>query len=132
MGESPFLHFSICVEDQASLAEMAYRVSHALGCFLRYSTANGKEFNELSPGTEASILGLRIILQEWPVRPPGEPRRYLLRGVSLDDEDPGASEYVDISGYIIGILSRRTKNEWYVPELDEVLTEMAKDERSTE
>lgn len=119
------VNFQIRINDTANLEEIGLRVSKALNCTFTPSEANEFEGDE---ALETEILGMWITLNYYPDLPEKQIRNYRLTGdVPENIKIPWGDKVIDISEYILGVLTRVDSNEWYIPEMNEKLSEAGLD-----
>jgi len=119
------VNFQIRINDTANIEEIGLRVSKALNCTFTPSEANEFEGDE---ALETKILGMWITLNYYPDLPEGQRRNYRLTGdVPENIKMPWGDETIDISEYILGVLTRVDSNEWYIPDMNEKLSEAGLD-----
>ncbi|MEP6519603.1 hypothetical protein [Microcoleus vaginatus] len=119
------VNFQIRINDTANIEEIGLRVSKALNCTFTPSEANEFEGDE---ALETKILGMWITLNYYPDLPEGQMRNYRLTGdVPENIKMPWGDETIDISEYILGVLTRVDSNEWYIPDMNEKLSEAGLD-----
>jgi hypothetical protein len=117
----PQVSFQIRINDTANLEEIGLRVSQALNCTFTASEADEFEGDE---ALEAKVLGIWITLNYSPDVPEGEMRNYRLTGdVPENMKLPWSEEIINISQYILGVLTRFDSNKWYIADLNEKLRE---------
>ena len=121
----PLVSFHVRTHDQMTLAEMAERVTRALGVDLVPSTSH--MFRE-THALEGSCLGMWITLSYWPPSEEGQPRRYQVAGESAEDVRKEWTHRVDISDFVAEVLCRRDRRAWYVPTLDELKRDVMLDQ----
>jgi hypothetical protein len=115
------INFQVRINDNASLSEIGSRVGKVLDCNFTQSEAEEFEGDE---ALETRVLGIWITLNFYPNLPEGEIRNYRLVGdVPEDIEMPWNDEIINISEYILGILTRQDKPGWYIPQMKELLNE---------
>jgi hypothetical protein len=118
---NPRLNFRVRIKDRASMAEIGNRITRALGC--QFFPSHAKHF-EGREALAAEVLGLHITLSYWPEVPEEATRTYTLLGVTAEDEkEPWGDCSIQISEYLVGVLTRRDSRDWYIPSLQELLNE---------
>jgi hypothetical protein len=119
------VNFQIRINDTANLEEIGLRVSKALSCSFTPSEANEFEGDE---ALETEVLGMWVTLNYYPVLPEGQMRNYRLTGdVPENIKMPWSDEVINISEYILGVLIRVDSKQWYIPDLNEKLSEAGLD-----
>ncbi|MEH2258767.1 hypothetical protein [Nostoc sp.] len=116
----PQISFQVRIYERASLAEMGARVGKALQC--NFTPSDAKLFDE-DEVLEATSLGLSIILSQDIEVHEGENHKYYLMGSLKGDlEAMWDIEYqiINISEYILGVLTKYDKGKWYIPDLKEL------------
>ncbi|HEY9804206.1 MAG TPA: hypothetical protein V6D25_27995 [Leptolyngbyaceae cyanobacterium] len=116
----PQISFQVRINESASLAEMGERVGKALECNFTSSDAKFFESDEV---LEAQFLGLSITLSCETEVPEGENNKYYLMGTlkgELESIWDIESPIINISEYILGVLTKYDKGEWYIPDLKEL------------
>lgn len=115
------INFQVRINDSASLREISLRVSQALNCSFTPSEAEEFEGDE---ALEAELFGLWITLSYSSNSLKGDIRNYRLVGdVPEDINHPWSDEVINISKYVLGLLTRRDKAGWYIPDDKELLAE---------
>lgn len=121
----PQIGFQVRIDERASLLEMGERVEQVLQC--RFTPhRSGSDSFDYEEILEANCLGLWITLSCDAQIPEGEIRNYCLMGLIRGDlEARWESEpsLLNISEYILGLLKMLDKDEWYIPDLQEIYTE---------
>jgi hypothetical protein len=116
--DHPRLNFIVRIQDRASITELGHRITRVLGC--QFVQSNAKCF-EGREAFEGEVLGIRITLAYWPEAPEGNIRTYTLSGVTPSDErEPWGDHSIQISEYLVGVLTRRDSRNWYIPSLQEL------------
>lgn len=108
--------FQIRIKDNSSLTEMASRVEQALNC--HFTPVQGKDF----PGRETlatELLGLQLTLTYWLSGPNKETRTYWLTGAASEDILELGGELIEVSEFMLAVLHRRDKGDWYIPTMKE-------------
>jgi hypothetical protein len=117
----PQLSFQVRINSNASLSEIGERVEKALQCQFTLSSSN---FFDGDEALEATSLGLWITLSYDPeVSAESGVNNYVLMGLLKGDLDAiweDNFETISISQYILGVLRKSDKGDWYVPDLKEL------------
>ena len=114
------ISFQIRVIDNATLEEICTRVGKALNCTFVPSE------HKLFAGDEAletEILGLWITINYFPTKDEGKIRNYRLTGEIAERLQYPEANVIDVSEYMLGILTRIDAAAWYIPDLNEKLSE---------
>ena len=116
--DHPRLNFIVRIQDRASITEVGCRITRVLGC--QFWPSNAKYF-EGREALEGEVFGIRITLTYWPQALEGTTRTYTLSGVTPGDErEPWGDDSIQISEYLVGVLTRRDSRNWYIPSVQEL------------
>lgn len=115
--------FQVRIKEDTTLNELGRRVGRILDCTFAPSHA---KFFEGDAALETRSLGLWIALSGDPEILEGQRRTYILMGTLADDleadwDDDG--DLINISPYILELLTKYDNSAWYIPELEEILSE---------
>ncbi|MEH1949464.1 MAG: hypothetical protein V7K77_21280 [Nostoc sp.] len=116
----PQISFQVRINERATIAEMGVRVGKALQC--NFTTSDTKFFED-SEVLEATSLGLSIILShDIEVQEDENHKYYLMGSLKGDLEAMWDVEYpiINISEYILGVLTKYDQGEWYIPDFKEL------------
>lgn len=119
----PQLTFQIRIKSRESLRQLGQRIDQVFGCQFVQSYDPMFLSNE---GSEALCLGLQVMLSHDPAVSEGDLRTYVLMGRVRDDieaELSPDSERINISPYILGVLSIADSKDWYIASPKELADE---------